>query len=167
MRRTAVRMCLVISLGSAVATRAMGQQPAVPQASGPTAAPDSARVALSRQLLRHMHAAETVVTGMESGLAAQRTANPNIPEIFWTTFVARAKAEMPAFVERLVPIYATRFTEPELKAIIAFYDTPAGQRYAEESAPVSIEMMKAGRLWGVELGADVAKGLAEQGIDLQ
>ena len=163
MRRSAVRLSLMTLALAAISglTLLPAQTPAA------TAGPDSARTALSRQLLVKMHAAETVISGMEGGIASQRSANPNIPEVFWTTFVARAKAGMPAFVERLVPIYATRFTAAELSAIIAFYDTPEGAHYATESAPISLEMMKAGRLWGVELGADVAKELAAQGVDLQ
>jgi hypothetical protein len=168
MRSVAIRLYVGVIMG-ALAGPGLGRQPLAAQATGSeaTAVPDSARTALGRRLLERMRAADAVLSGMQASVESQRRTNPNIPDIFWTTFTARAKQGVPALVERLVPIYASRFSSAELEQMIAFYATPAGQHFAAESAPISLALMKAGAEWGAELGADVAKELVAQGIQLQ
>lgn len=168
MRCVAIRLCIGVTMGALVGP-GPARQPLAAQAvrTGVAGSLDSSRTALGRQLLKRMHAAESVLTGMEAGLESQRRTNPGIPEIFWTTFMTRAKQDIPALLERLVPIYASRFSAAELEQLIAFYATPLGQRYAAESAPISIALAKAGQMWGAELGADVAKELVAQGVKLQ
>ena len=70
-------------------------------------------------------------------------------------------------IKHLEPIYAARFTADELNQLIAFYRTPIGHRLADEQATIGIESMRAGQIWGAEVGAQVAKDLAAQGVPLQ
>lgn len=170
-RRPARLSALALSLAVA-ASRASAQgssAPAAAPASAPTtAAPaDSARTALARQLLDAMNAGAAMLQGIELGIPMQKAANPRIPDVFWTEFQARARREMPKFIDRAVPIYANRFSKQELEQLLAFYRSPAGRRLAAEAPTISADMMRAGQMWGVELGADTAKDLAAKGVILQ
>ncbi len=154
-RHRVIVLLLLLAAGPAAA------QTGVPSSAGPS---DSVRSELSRELLGLMNVGKTMVYGIERGLETQRASNPAVPEIFWSTFVERAKSSMPTFVEQVVPIYAGRFSVEELRALIAFYQSPVGRRMAEESVEITAEFMRAGQLWGVELGAEVGRELTERGV---
>jgi hypothetical protein len=112
------------------------------------------------------------VTGSEATYKAvvdQMVANfrvqkPEVPAGVWTEFGSFfTKTAFTDIVELLLPIYQKHFTEEDLKATIAFYETPAGQKLALESPMVVRESMQAGQQWGQKLGADFAKKLQEKG----
>ena len=65
-------------------------------------------------------------------------------------------------VDRLVPIYQQHLSEKDLNGIIAFYESPAGKKYAEKVPLLIRESMAAGQAWGAELGAEVARKLQEE-----
>ena len=166
-RLSAVVFSLALAASQATAQSATAGAPPVAPPAAATTPADPARTALARRLLEAMSAGQMMLRGIEIGIPAQKAANPGIPEIFWTEFQARAQRDMPKFVERAVPIYANRFSKQELEQLVAFYNSPIGRRLAAESATIGAEMMRAGQMWGVELGADTAKDLAARGISLQ
>lgn len=157
---------LALALASAPTVRAQASasgQPARPE----QPAPDSARVALARRLLELQDAGPNIVRELEASLDAQRRSSPNIPEVFWTEFVARARRDVGQFVESLAPAYASRFTREELVQLVAFFESPIGRRLTEESPELGAAVKQEAYRWGVTLGADIAKDLAEQGVMLQ
>jgi hypothetical protein len=111
-----------------------------------------------------MRMPEALLLGIEQGIESQKKEDPSVPEIFVTTFVARAKEQIPALLDRLAPIYASRFSSAELQQLLAFYDTPAGRHLAEQSTAIETDSMKAAQLWGVGLAGDVMKELAAKGV---
>lgn len=148
-------------------TSAPPSAPAAPAAPSASTAPaDTSNYPLVRQFLEASQAATVAYRAVEASLPGQRAANPQIPEAFWTEFLAEVKAGMPQLVERLVPIYASRFSPDELTQLIAFYQSPVGKHLAEEQASIGLESMRAGQLWGAEIGAQVVKHLTEQGVVL-
>lgn len=42
-------------------------------------------------------------------------------------------AAMPAYIERMVPVFAASYTEEELEALVAFYESPLGQSVVAKS----------------------------------
>lgn len=165
MRGPLKRWCLVVPAAAVLALgggRTAGHAQVSPQPAA--GAPDSARTALARQLLVRMRLPEQLLLGIEQGIEAQKKQDPSVPEIFVTTFAARAKEQIPVLLDRLAPIYASRFSAAELQQLLAFYDTPAGRQFAEQSAAISIDSMKAAQLWGLSLAADVMKELAAKGV---
>jgi hypothetical protein len=62
--------------------------------------------------------------------------------------------------------YAKTFTEDELKAIAAFYNSPAGKKLLDKGPEVTAELARAAQIWqrGVvrDLAEAVAKDLAEK-----
>ena len=49
----------------------------------------------------------------------------------------------------------------ELRQIVAFYHTPAGQNLIAELPGITLESMQAGQAWGAQIGKSVAEQLAK------
>ncbi|MGY0041248.1 DUF2059 domain-containing protein [Pedobacter sp. NJ-S-72] len=45
----------------------------------------------------------------------------------------------------------------------AFYQTPAGKKFAEKTPLIMQESMQAGRVWGEKIGLEIISKLNEQG----
>ena len=154
-------LCLAAPVSRAAAQQ---QQPQSSNARAVASTVDPERLTLARELLGLMNTGPSMLKGLELGLQAQKMTATQLPDTFWVEFAARARREMPKFIESVVPVYASRFTGPELRQLIAFYRTPVGHRLAEQAPELSADMMRAGQLWGVQLGADTAKDLAAAGV---
>ena len=58
-------------------------------------------------------------------------------------------------------VYAKAFSEDELKAIAAFYTSPAGKKLLSEGPIVTREVVKAANIWQNGIARDLATGVAE------
>ena len=58
--------------------------------------------------------------------------------------------------------YATNFTEPELKAILAFYQSPAGKKLLERQPTVVNSSMKFAQDWANKLSDEVVPKMREE-----
>nr|WP_299381910.1 DUF2059 domain-containing protein [Allomuricauda sp.] len=67
-------------------------------------------------------------------------------------------------VELLTPIYQKYMSEDDLKALIDFYDSPVGQKFAKYTPEISKESMAVGQEWGLQIGNKVLKRLEEKGF---
>ena len=83
------------------------------------------------------------------------------PEEFWNEF--RSRLDPRDFVAICVPIYRSRFSREELAELIAFWETPTGQKLARLSPEITIEAMEAGRSWGEQVGARAMHALEQRG----
>ena len=149
-------IALVISTVSAPALHA--------QADARATGVDSTTAALIEQLLGLTRAAELIAMGIENAIPQQRMSHPDIPEVFWEEFVARARSDSSRFVEMLIPIYANHLSQDHLEQLIAFYESPVGQHFAATQPLIARESMAAGRHWGAQLGAEISADLAQRGI---
>ena len=71
----------------------------------------------------------------------------------------------PRFVELTDEVarqYATNFTEPELKAILAFYQSPAGKKLLERQPTVVDASMKFAQDWANKLSDEVVPKMREE-----
>lgn len=89
---------------------------------------------------------------------------PTVPKEFWDDFQKDFKTD--EIVELIIPIYAKRFTLPELQKINAFYDTPQGKKLAQQLPDITKESMEVGQQWGGLVGAKIQMKLKAKGIDL-
>ncbi len=119
-----------------------------------------------RRLIVVTQAAELAVANLEAALPAQRAAMPNVPDIFWDEFAKRARADVPRFVDMLIPIYARHFTLAELRQLIAFYESPLGRRVVAEQTGITRESVAAGQRWGGQIGIEVGQELARRGVTI-
>ena len=66
-------------------------------------------------------------------------------------------------VTMLVPVYSRHLTSEDLDEIIAFYQTPAGMKYAQKTPFIMQESMQVGGQWGLKIGNDLVEKLNEEG----
>jgi len=121
----------------------------------------------ARSVLAAMGAEKAFLQGLEAAIPAQQQAAPQLPAVFWDRLLTRAKDAAPAFLDSLAPVYAKELTEPELKQLLAFYQSPVGRKLAELQPRLLTNTQELGYRWGVRLGADVAKELTDEGVRLQ
>jgi hypothetical protein len=88
-----------------------------------------------------------------------KTQFPNAPAGFWESFADEIKAD--ELIALLVPVYERNISHEDIKAIIKFYESPAGKRFAAKQPQITQESMAVGQKWGQELGARVMQKLNE------
>ena len=64
--------------------------------------------------------------------------------------------------EMLVPVYSKHLTMDDLKAIIQFYESPAGKKLASKTPMITQESMAIGQEWGYKIGMEIQKKLEEK-----
>ncbi len=65
--------------------------------------------------------------------------------------------------EMLIPVYQKHMTIEDLDAVIAFYESPAGVKYAQKTPFIMQESMQVGSQWGLKIGNDLVEKLNEEG----
>jgi hypothetical protein len=144
-------MCGLVLIISPAATQ---EQPA----SHPV---DAASAAAARRLLAVTGATKLMLSTMESMIAAQREANPQIPAAFWDAFMAHARRDTTRLIDMLVPIYASHLTQSELEELLRFYMSPIGQRLTAVQPAILQESTVAGQNWGELIARIVGDSLAQ------
>ncbi|MGA7914835.1 MAG: TonB family protein [Candidatus Acidiferrales bacterium] len=71
------------------------------------------------------------------------------------------------FTNRLEALYAQYLTDGDVKAAIAFYETPAGQRYLENSTKMAPELVALGQRVAIENIPSILKNLCQDYPELQ
>lgn len=84
----------------------------------------------------------------------------NIPEEFWEEFKKEFNTD--DLAQMVIPIYAKYYTHEDIKALIAFYESPIGQKLIENTPMVLQESMEMGSKWGQEMAARVVEKLSER-----
>jgi len=87
-----------------------------------------------------------------------------VPEKFWDEMEREMKESgIDELTKMLVPVYQKHLTLEDLQAIIAFYNTPVGKKYAEKTPLITQESMQVGQLWGAEIGSRIAQKIKDEG----
>jgi hypothetical protein len=136
---------------------------AAPEAVAAPAAPvDPAKEVEIRKMIKESGVAKTMKTVMDRMFDAFKAQNSSLSSDFWTRIESEAKID--ALLEKLVPIYAKYYTIDDLKAINAFYESPAGRHMIQVQPQLSGDAMSVGQDWGRALAAKVQGEIqAEQG----
>jgi hypothetical protein len=131
------------------------------------APPSAHSLELARHLFAGMHM-DQMMTGMMKNMAPAmidqaRKANPSMTqaqaEAITDAVSQSTQAMMGKMVDRMIPLYASTFTEKELQDAVAFYDGPSGQAMLakmpvlmSKMTPMMVELMP-------EMQADMRKRL--------
>ena len=116
---------------------------------------------LVRQYLILSGAREAGMVAVPGMLQNLRAAMPAVPARFWTDFAAEIDAN--EVIELNVAPYVQRFSRDELLAMIAFYQTPVGQKLGRLLPEITTDVMSAGTEWGRAIGERVVRRLIESG----
>jgi len=120
------------------------------------------KLQLIRRVLELTKAADVAIASVDAGIQMQRIANPRVPQDFWNDLSQRARKEAPRFVESLVAIYDSQFSEEQLRELIRFYQTPIGKYLIQVQPTIAAQSMRAAQQWGSELGSQVAQDYARR-----
>lgn len=88
---------------------------------------DPAKVALVRELMEAANFRQQLVRTMRESSLRQGAAVP-VPPGFWEKFLARAEQDADTLLAPMAADYARYFSASDLRALITFYKSPAGQR---------------------------------------
>ena len=87
-----------------------------------------------------------------------------VPAEFWDRLQKEMSASMEKdFVGMLAPIYQKYLTLEDMKAIIAFYESPAGKKLAASQTGIATESFQVGQKWGEQIGLKVQEQLKKEG----
>ncbi len=78
-----------------------------------------------------------------------------IPDDFWARL--STKMDTREMIEKIIPVYDKYYSVEDLKAVNAFYESPAGQKVLSTLPQVMAESMKIGREWGEKIGREAAE----------
>lgn len=66
-------------------------------------------------------------------------------------FKADIKAKMDDLYNQLTTVYIESYSEAEIDAILAFYDTPVGKKMIAQTPHITQKSMEIGQTWGMQL----------------
>jgi hypothetical protein len=141
---------LIVCLATALAVATLPATPATARSTEQTAAPPTARMtALAREYLNltmtdQFEGVVRQMLGTEFENDSEMQALPEEDRRMILNLTAELTADMvPQMITEMVPVYATTFTEDELTALVAFYETPLGRSIADKSIQVMPEADRA------------------------
>lgn len=98
---------------------------------------------------------EKLITQMKSQMiSALQKQTPGVSQDFWNRFEQKMDAR--ELIEKIIPVYDKYYTLEDLKAVNAFYESPAGQKILATLPQVMQESMKIGQEWGEKIGKQAA-----------
>lgn len=125
-----------------------------------------ARLALARQVLVLARADSAFISAVTAAVEQQRSAGTRLPAIFFDSLIAAIRRTGPEMIDSTAVEYATRFSDDDLRAFVAFYQSPAGAHLAAQQPVMQQDMAAVGRRLGQRVAADVLKRLTDAGVDL-
>ena len=88
----------------------------------------------------------------------------NVPQEVWDALESEfLQTSLNDLVEMLTPVYQKHLTTADLQKVIQFYQTPAGEKFAQKTPFIMQESMQVGQQWGMKVGKDVETKLKEKG----
>lgn len=74
-----------------------------------------------------------------------------VPKEKQTAFILDFDATMPALYDKIAAIYMETYTKEDIKAMMAFYDSPVGRKINEKAGNILEKTQAAGKEWSEEL----------------
>ncbi len=121
---------------------------------------DQANPDLVKALMQKIGAGNVGKQAMEQMIPALKQMVPDAPESFWDDVLAEVNAD--ELENLIIPVYQKHFNDEDIKAINAFYDTPAGQKMIGKMPVIMQESMAIGQQWGQQLAQEVLQKYEEQ-----
>lgn len=133
-------------------------------AAGKPAEKSAAKPAASSTKLDKIHKLLVLTHAEQGGVMMLEALKRQMPP---AQFERVAKLIKPQeIVERIVPVYDRHFSEAEIDGLIAFYQTPLGQRVVTEMPAVGQESVQVGQQYAVEVLQKLRAEQQEQPADV-
>jgi len=103
--------------------------------------------------MQQLNGSSATTDAMYPQIVAQlKTMKPGVSEEQWAAVKKEVfDIEVAELNKQLIPIYKKHFTQDDVKAIIAFYETPIGRKMAEQNPLITVESMQLSQTWGMGL----------------
>lgn len=149
MKKSSIAAALALLLLPGLAVQA---QTAAPSSAATTATADehASKERDIRRLLEVTGASKLGAQMMTTMIQSFKQTMPQAPSGFWDDF--QKEIDMGELVEKIVPIYDRHLSDEDIRAAIAFYESPAGQRLITSQPVILQESMAVGMEWGQTLG---------------
>jgi len=121
----------------------------------------AAKEADIKRLLDLTGSAKLGMQVMEQLIASFKRSMTQVPAKFWDEFLAEVDAN--ELVKLTIPIYDKYLSHSDIKALITFFETPAGKRFIKAQPMILQESMAAGQKWGAKIAQKVMQKLEEKG----
>lgn len=118
----------------------------------PAAAPEADHAQVKKLLLA-MKFPEQLKHGFLQAIDGEAAKSATMPPGFLDAFKAAFNPD--DFVEQIIPIYAKRLTNEEVKAALNFYSSPEGASFAAKQAELATDLQKIGQQYGMKLALKV------------
>ncbi|RAJ37202.1 DUF2059 domain-containing protein [Pedobacter cryoconitis] len=107
---------------------------------------------------------QTFKVVIDQMITSYKTQRPEVKQVIWDGLAESFhKLGINELLDLLLPVYQKHLSLEDIKNMTAFYDTPTGKRFAEQTPAITQESMQAGQVWGQKIGEEFAKKLAEKG----
>jgi len=121
---------------------------------------DPAKAAEIRKMLELTGTVKLMKQVMNQMIDSFKTRNSHVSSEFWDRF--ESNLDTNDLVDKMIPLYDKYYTLDDLKAINAFYESPAGQRVLAVTPQIMHESMQIGQEWGRGVGAKIATELEKE-----
>jgi hypothetical protein len=122
---------------------------------------DRASVASVKALMDKTGTSEMAEQAMNQMLPVIKRMVPNASDEFWAEFMTEVKPE--DLVTMIIPIYQRHFSQEDIDAVNAFYDTKAGKNFIRSQPLIMQESLIVGQAWSQAIVQKViAKDQAEK-----
>jgi hypothetical protein len=115
-----------------------------------------------RRLLAITGVARLGLLSVDQMIDTYKTAMPHVPQRFWDDF--RAQLTEQDLIELLVPAYDKHLSHDDIKAMISFYQSPAGQRLTSALPDIQRDSLLAGQRWGLHIAQQIDERLKKEGF---
>jgi len=147
-----VVLALCSNLATAVPDGAAGQ---------PGGAPATSKEADIRRLMELSGSASLGKQVMVQMLSRFRETMPQVPAEFWSGLEKEIRTD--DMINLVVPIYARHFSQPDIRELIKFYESPIGRKLVARQPDIVRESMGVGQEWGKQMAGRVIQKLKEKG----
>ncbi len=151
--RLATAACAMLALGVAVPSLSAQTVDTVPEPR------DAAKVALVRELMLTANFRQQLIQTIRESSVRQGATLP-VPPGFWEKFLARAEMDADSLLAPMATDYARYFSTTDIRALIAFYKSPVGQRMSFVAPVISANSSAVGSQWGARVGMELAAELS-------
>jgi hypothetical protein len=114
-------------------------------ATGESSEANRASVESVKELMDKTGTGEMAVQAMNQMLPVIKQMVPEASDQFWVEFMKEVNPE--DLVTMIIPIYQRHFSQEDIDAVNAFYDTKAGQNFISSQPLIMQESMMVGQAW--------------------
>ncbi len=135
MKKLLMKKAVVLLLSLTFATFSMAEE----------AKTNNASVASVKELMDKTGTGEMAVQAMNQMLPVIKQMVPNASDEFWAEFMKEVNPD--DLVKMIIPIYQRHFSQEDIDAVNAFYDTQAGKNFISSQPLIMQESMMVGQAW--------------------